>query len=274
MRLKVRAPPMAIPPPLPTHAALVTGASSGIGAAFARNLAARGHDLVLVARRRDRLEDLAAELTQRHRRRVEIVPADLAEPCDRARLLREVSALGLTIDVLVLCAGFGMVAPFTASEPERLTLMIRTNVEATIALAREVVPTMVEQRSGAVLMVSSMAGNQPMPYFATYAATKAAVTSIAESLHCELKPHGITVTALCPGSVSTEFAEVANASRIENRQPGHLTATPEQCAEVGLKALARGRRTAVPLLSVRVFVWFAAHLPRSIWLPTCRRMFS
>jgi short-subunit dehydrogenase len=74
--------------------------------------------------------------------------------------------------------------------------------------------------------------------------------------------------------VSTEFAEVANASRIENRQPGHLTATPEQCAEVGLKALARGRRTAVPLLSVRVFVWFAAHLPRSIWLPTCRRMFS
>jgi short-subunit dehydrogenase len=252
----------------------VTGASSGIGKALARDLAARGHALVLIARRRVRLEILAAQLTQDFGVRVDIVAADVTKPEDRAGVTQAVSGLGLTIDVLVLCAGFGMVAPFIESDPERLVQMIRTNVEATVALARAIVPDMVTRRSGSILMVSSMAGNQPMPNFATYAATKAAVTSIAESLHCELKPYGITVTALCPASVSTEFAEVAQASQIERRQPRRLIATPEQCSQVGLAALARGRRTAVPLLPARMFVWVAAHMPRSIWLPVCRRMFS
>ncbi|MEZ0366075.1 SDR family NAD(P)-dependent oxidoreductase [Mycobacterium sp. pUA109] len=263
---------MAIPAPRPGHAALVTGASSGIGEELVRELATRGHDVVLVARRRDRLENLATEVRDKHQRRAEVLPCDLADPDDRVRMLRELGELGLALDVLVLCAGFGMVGPFLGNDPDRITLMMRTNVESTVALARLLTPAMVERRSGALLFVSSMAGNQPMPNFAPYAATKAAITSIAQALHCELKPFGVTVTAMCPASVSTEFSEIADGAEQAKRQPAFLTATPRQCATAGLDALADGRRTVVPLLSARVFASIAARLPRALWLPICRKM--
>jgi short-subunit dehydrogenase len=265
---------MSIPAPRDGGAALITGASSGIGAELARQLCARGHDAILVARRRDRLEALAAELHQRHSRRVEVVACDLADAGARASLPAEVTRLGLDVDVLVLCAGFGMTGPFLSQPADRITLMIRTNVEAVMALSRALIPPMAARRTGAVLIVSSMAGNQPMPNFGAYAATKAAMTSFAQSLHCELKPSAVTVTALCPGGVRTEFSEVAGATRAERRTPSALMIGPEECARAGLQGLEQGRRMVMPRRAVRLFAWFGAHAPRSIWLPMCRRLFA
>jgi hypothetical protein len=264
---------MAIPAPREGGAALITGASSGIGAALARELCARGHDAVLVARRRDRLEALAAEMREQHGRRIEVIACDLTDTDARAGLPREIADLGLELDVLVLCAGFGLTGPFLSQPADRITAMVRTNVEAVITLSRALIPAMAARRAGAVLFVSSMAGNQPMPNFGAYAATKAAITSFSEALHCELKPSGVTVTALCPGGVRTEFSEVAGATEIERRVPA-LMISAEECARAGLQGLDEGRRTVMPRRSVRLFAWFGAHAPRAVWLPLCRRMMT
>ncbi|MEA2347781.1 MAG: uncharacterized protein QOG62_1568 [Thermoleophilaceae bacterium] len=265
---------MAIPSPRDGGAALITGASSGIGAALARQLCERGHDAVLVARRLDRLESLAAELREQHGRRVEVIPCDLADADARAQLPGELANLSLEIDVLVLCAGFGMGGPFISQPADRVVSMVRTNVESTVALSAQLVPPMAARRSGAVLIVSSMAGNQPMPNFGAYAATKAAVTSFAESLHSEMKPSGVTVTALCPGGVRTEFSEVAGMTGAEDETPAAIMISAEDCARAGLEGLERGRRIVMPRLAVKALAWFGAHAPRAIWLPMCRRMFG
>jgi short-subunit dehydrogenase len=263
-----------IPLPKSGHAALITGASSGIGAELAKQLCSRGHDAILVARRRDRLEALAEQLRTQHGRRVEVLTCDLSDPADRVELLNDINQLGLTLDVLALSAGFGMGGPFITEDPERITTMVRTNVEAIMALSRALIPAMAQRRNGAVLIVSSMAGNQPMPHFGAYAATKAAVTSFAEALHCELKPHGVTVTALCPGGVTTEFAMIAGMEGAEKRTPSALMIGPGDCARAGLTALHRGRRVVMPRSTVRALAWFGAHAPRAIWLPLCRKMMS
>jgi uncharacterized protein len=263
---------MSIPAPKSDSAAFVTGASSGIGRALACELAGAGHNLVLVARRRERLEALAAQLREKHSVQVDVVVCDLSDASDRDRMLAELSASGREIDVLILCAGFGMVGPYLEHDAERLTSMVRTNVEATMALARALTPPMVKRGRGSVLLVSSMAGNQPMPHFAPYAATKAAVTSLGESLHYELKPAGVTVSVLAPASVATEFAEVADAPGQAERQPAFMTATAEDCAKAGISALRGGKRKVVPLPQAAAFAWVSAHLPRRIWFRICRTM--
>jgi hypothetical protein len=187
---------MAIPAPRPGAAALITGASSGLGTEFARQLCARGHDLIVVARRRERLDALADELRARDGRRVEVVCADVADPAGRAQLLADIDRLGLEVDVFVPSAGFGMGGPFLEAPPERLEQLIRTNVEAVVAMSRALAPPMAARGSGAILIVSSLAGAAPMPNFGTYAATKAAMTSFAETLHWELgrsgdRPRGV-----------------------------------------------------------------------------------
>ncbi|MDQ1605506.1 MAG: uncharacterized protein QOE01_3351 [Actinomycetota bacterium] len=265
---------MAIPTPRTGGAALITGASSGIGAELARQLCARGHDAVLVARRRDRLERLAGELHEQHGRRVEVIACDLADAGARGQLPARLAALDLEIDVVALCAGFGLGGPFVSQPSERIISMVRTNVEAVMALSGLLLPPMAARRSGAVLIVSSMAGNQPMPNFGAYAATKAAMTSFAESLHCELKPSGVTVTALCPGGVTTEFSEVAGVTGTERRTPAALMISPEECARAGLDGLERGRRIVMPRRAVRALAWLGAHAPRAIWLPMCRRLMA
>lgn len=262
---------MAIPAPRPGAVALITGASSGIGAELARGLVARGHDAILVARRRERLESLADEL-RGGGRRIEVVAADVSEPEGRAGLLADVRGLGLEVDVLVPCAGFGMGGAFIDADPDRIQQLIRTNVEGSFLLVRSFAPAMVARRSGAILIVSSMAGNQPMPHFQAYAATKAAVTSLAESLHWELGRSGVTVTALCPGGVRTEFAEVAGMVAAENRTPKAFMADPELIADAALKGLARGDRIVMPIRAVRGFAWFGGHAPRRVWLPLVGRM--
>jgi uncharacterized protein len=265
---------MAIVTPRPPAAALITGASSGIGREFARQLAGRGHDVILVARRKPRLEELASELRDQYRVRAEEIACDVSEHEQRARLTERVRATGLEVDVLVLSAGFGMGGPFVDEEPDRLRLMMRTNFESTVALAREFTPAMVARRRGSVMIVSSMAGNQPMPNFAVYAATKAAVTSFAEALHEELRPSGITVTALAPGGVATEFAEVAEMTRAEQRMPRAFIASATDTATAGLAALERGRRVVVPGWAPRVLTFTGGHAPRALWLRACRKLMA
>jgi short-subunit dehydrogenase len=265
---------MAIPTPRPGAAALITGASSGIGAELARQLCARGHDAILVARRRDRLEVLADELRAGGTRRVEVLTADVSEPADRAALLADIEALGLEVDILIPSAGFGMGGTFIDEDPERIALMIRTNVEAGFALTRALAPAMVARRSGAIMLVSSFAGNQPMPGFGAYAATKAAVTSLAETLHYELGRHGVTVSALCPGGVRTEFSAVAEMATAEKRMPGALMIDPEPCARAALEGLERGQRIIMPRRAVRALAWFGNHAPRRVWLPLCGRLMA
>ncbi len=256
-----------IPAPQAGSVALVTGASSGIGREIAKQLSARGHDLVIVARRRDRLEALASELPGR----VEVLACDVSEPAGRAAI----AALGLTVDVLVPCAGFGMGGEFIAQDPARVQLMIRTNVESTVALCGMFAPGMVERRRGAILIVSSMAGNQPMTLFGVYAATKAAVTSFGETLHEELRPAGVSVTVVCPGSVSTEFATVADMTAAEKRVRGPFTSTPEATARASLAALAEGKRHVVPGgAAVRALHFTGGHAPRGLWLRACRKLMA
>jgi short-subunit dehydrogenase len=262
---------MAIPQPRPGAAALITGASSGIGAELARQLSARGHDLVIVARRMGRLEALADELRDAGTRRVEVVAADVSEPAGRTALLAEVEALGLEVDILIPSAGFGMGGAFIEEDWQRIQLMLRTNLEASFALTRSLAPAMATRGRGAILLVSSMAGNQPMPGFGAYAATKAAVTSMAETLHWELGRHGVTVTALCPGGVRTEFGQVAEMTSAEKRMPKAFMIEADECARAALEGLEAGRRIVMPRRAVRAAAWFGDHTPRRLWLPLCGR---
>ncbi|MHB8693731.1 MAG: SDR family NAD(P)-dependent oxidoreductase [Solirubrobacteraceae bacterium] len=263
---------MSIPSPESGSVALVTGASSGIGRELARLLAARGHDLVLTARRRDRLEALAEELRSSHARRVEVISCDLSELEHRDALGGELVALGLTVDVLALSAGFGTGGEFVTQDAERVRLMVRTNFEGVVSLAGMFAPGMVKRGRGAILIVSSVAGNQPIARFGVYAATKAAVTSFAETLHEELRSSGVSVTVLCPGAVATEFADIAAMGATTTRLPGVLMATAEDTARAGLEALDRGRRHVVPGRATQLLHFAGGHVPRGLWLRACGKL--
>lgn len=260
---------MAIPTPTETSAVLVTGASSGIGQALAARLASRGHNLVLVARRRDRLETLATELRARYSHRIDVLPADLADADCRRDLLARLDALDVDIDVAVLSAGFGMGGPFADHDPDRLVEMVRTNVEATFVITHAVLRGMLRRRRGALLIVSSMAGNQPMPHFGSYAATKAAVTSFAEMLSDEVANQGITVTALCPGGVRTEFSSVGGLDQVETSMPRSFMIDADKCARAALAGLDMGKRTVMPRRAVRALAFLGGHAPRALWLHLC-----
>jgi uncharacterized protein len=262
---------MAIPEPRSGSAALVTGASSGIGLEIARRLAGRGHNLVLVARRRERLEALAAQFPDR---RVEVFEADLADADSRGKFIVCLAELDLDIELAVLAAGFGMGGSFLDHAADRIAQMIRTNLESTMVLAHALLPAMVARHRGALLIVSSMAGNQPMPGFGAYAATKAAVTSFGEMLSHEAGRSGVTVTVLAPGGVRTEFSETAGMTKQERELPGGLVIDVEECAAAGLEGSEQGRRLVMPRRAVRAFAWFGRHTPRAIWLPLCRRLLS
>lgn len=263
---------MSLPAPTAKTAALVTGASSGIGAEIARELARRGHSLVLVARRKDRLEAVAAELTAEHSVRAETLGCDLAKPTSRQRLPARVASLGLQIDVLVNNAGFATGGPFHRSNPARELDQVRVLVEAPLALCAEFLPAMVRRGSGAVLNVASTAGMQPMPYSAGYSAAKAYVLTFSEALHHELKGFGVTVTALAPGPVRTDFWELAgwevgSGQTFENAVPGPAWVTAERAARDGIRGLDAGHRVVVPGLPMRAAMLASAHVPHAVKLP-------
>lgn len=265
---------MALPPPAPDSVALVTGASSGIGAELARGLARRGQNLVLVARREELLRELADELGPAHGIRAEAVAADLGDAAGRDRLAARVDELGLTVQILVNNAGFGTYLPFHEADREREVDMVRINVEAVVDLTARWLPGMVERSRGAVLNTASTSAYQPIPGNATYAATKAFVLSFSEAVRTEVGDQGVTVTAVCPGPVRTEFPETAGMGGVEDRTPGIVWMSAEQVAREAVDAAAKGKRVVVPGTLNRAGALVGQHSPRSVALPLMKRLWK
>jgi short-subunit dehydrogenase len=267
---------MSLPTPTATSAALVTGASSGIGECIAQELARRGHNVILVARRKLKLQELAAALSSEHGIRAEAIACDLSKAAPRGRLPGRIDELGLDVEVLVNNAGFGTNGPFASADPERELEQVRVLVEAVVALTSAFVPAMTERRRGAILNVASTAGMQPLPYSAGYSAAKAYVLSFSEALHHELKGDGITVTALAPGPVLTDFWEISGwqvvgGNSFEKAIPRPAWITPEQAASAGVQGLEAGRRVVVPGWGVRAAATAGRYVPNALKLPTIER---
>jgi len=217
--------------------ALVTGASAGIGKALAEELAAGGSHLILTARRRDRLEDLAKRFRSKFQIQAEIFEADLSKPSAPQEIFSFTQEKGIAVDLLVNNAGFGQFGELTTVETQRLLDMVQVNCTAVLHLTRLFLPPMIARRRGDVLIVASTASFQAVPYISTYAATKVFDLYLAEGLAEEMKPHGIRVCALCPGTTESEFHEVAgHPSHSKGRQE-----TAEKVAKTGLRALAAGK---------------------------------
>ncbi|HEX3818060.1 MAG TPA: SDR family NAD(P)-dependent oxidoreductase [Chthoniobacterales bacterium] len=229
--------------------ALITGASSGIGREFAKQLAARASLLVLVARREERLEELRDELKAAHPQlRVEVRPTDLAETAQIASLLDWIAAEKFPLDLLVNNAGLGDLGSFANAELEKLDRMMLVNMVALTRLTRSLLPAMITRKRGAVLNVSSSASFLPMANFAVYAATKAYVTSFSEALRSELRGTGVSVTALCPGPVQTEFTEVAHREAGDDADfaPAIVYVRVEEVVRAALRGLERDRAIVIP----------------------------
>jgi uncharacterized protein len=245
--------------------ALVTGASSGIGVALATELARRGHALTLVARRADRLREMATEIGGEHGVRVEWVAADLTDATDRNRVPAEVAERGQVVDVLVNDAGMGTSGRFHELPIEKEIQLIRLNVEAMVALCGAFLPGMVERGSGGVLNVASVSGFMPVPQQATYSASKAFVLTFTEALTIDLHGTGVTATALCPGPVKTDFEGIIEGL------PDRLYVEPERVAREAIDGLEHGRVSVVPGAFNKVNAVSGRYAPRRVFLPLSRR---
>lgn len=263
---------MSLPAPGPTRTAVVTGASSGIGAEIARELASRGHGVCLVARRAEKLADLAAELTATGVR-AEVLATDLADRRARAGLLARVEALGLVPDILVNNAGLSTLGTIAKSDPEAEMNMIEVDVVAVSDLCSRFVGAMVERGTGAVLNVASTASFQPVPGQAGYGACKAFVLSYTRSLGGELRGTGVVATTLCPGPVDTGFGETAGFDKDEAEAalPAILWETAETVARSGVDALAKGNPVAIPGRANRAAAMFAHLTPKRLLVPILSR---
>jgi short-subunit dehydrogenase len=261
-----------LPEPSVSSTALVTGASSGIGAAIATELASRGYSLVLVARREERLRSLATELTAAHDVEVEIVTADLGEEAERDRLQAELGGRARSVEVLVNNAGFGHQADFAPSPRERMVEMVRVNVEAVVDLTSRFLGPMVERGRGSVINIASTAAFQPMPGSAVYAASKSFVLSFSEAIRTELRGTGVTVTAVCPGPVKTEFTDVAGVGGVEERTPGAVWMSAEEIARHAVDGAKHDKRVVVPGTLNRVTALAGQHSPRAVALPLIGRI--
>jgi uncharacterized protein len=241
--------------------AVVTGASSGIGEAFAGRLAGRGHDLVVVARRRRRLEALAARLKEEHGRRVEVVEADLGTAAGRDAVWACTERLGEPVEVLVNNAGFGLQGEFAQLDRARQLEMVALNVTAVTDLAHRYVGPMIERGRGAIINVASIAAFQPVPHLGVYAATKAYVLIFSEALEEEVRDTGVRVVALCPGPVATEFQAVSGTS-IKGLRGRFTAVSPERCVDEALAGLDEGRGVVVPGLPNRLLTATVGFFPR------------
>lgn len=237
-----------LPAPTPQSTALVTGASSGIGAAIAEELAQRGHGVTLVARRPDRLEELARRLHERYGVRAEALPADLADPAVRAELPKRLANLGSSVEILVNNAGFSTTASYADPrlDVDRELDQVRLLCEAVVHLCGVFVPAMAERGRGAVLVTGSTAGFQPLPGNAGYSAAKAHALTFAAALHGELRGKGVAVTALAPGPVETEFTATDPDFPGFRIFPRPLWRTPQHVARLAVEGLDRNRLTVVP----------------------------
>ncbi|QUR67352.1 SDR family NAD(P)-dependent oxidoreductase [Mycobacterium spongiae] len=256
---------MSLPKPSEQTPVVITGASSGIGVELARGLASRGFPLILVARRRERLEELASELGSAFSVAVEVLPLDLADAHGREQLAERLR----NEEIAGLCnsAGFGTSGRFYELPPERESEQVTVNVLALMDMTRAVLPGMVERGAGAVLNIASIAGFQPIPFMAVYSASKAFVLTFSEAVQEELHGTGVSVTALCPGPVPTEWAEIASAERFSIPL---AQVSPHDVAEAAIAGMLAGKRGVVPGL-VPKFVSTSGRLaPRSLLLPAIR----
>jgi short-subunit dehydrogenase len=264
----VWAPIMALPPARDANAALITGASSGIGEEFARQLAARGYNLVLVARRTDRLKALAAQLGPLAVR-AEVEVADLQNPDLVQALPARIAEHGLEIDLLVNNAGFGHYGAFAQSKLESEIGQIRVNVEALVTLTHELLPEMIERGRGAIINIASSAGMQPLPYEAVYAASKAFVLSFSEALHAETRGTGVSIVAVNPGPVPTEWQAVAGLVDQPKFPP---SVSPQQVVKESLEAADKDKRSIIPGRLVRFSMMTTRPIPNALKLPVIKRI--
>jgi short-subunit dehydrogenase len=238
--------------------ALVTGASAGIGEALAVELAAAGANLVLTARRKDRLEALAATLAKDYGVQTKILVADLEDPQAPETIFAATEGAGLAIDILVNNAGFGYYGEFAIGEPARQAAMVQVNCAAVVHLTNLFVPQMIARHRGDVLIVASTAAYQPVPYLAAYAATKVFDRYLAEALAEEVKRHGLRVSALCPGPTESEFGKVAGAPTDQMRGVQKASVV----ARRGLEGLVQGKSWVIPYFVGQVGVFAQRFLPR------------
>jgi len=240
--------------------ALVTGASAGIGEALAVELAAAGVNLVLTARRKDRLDALASRLGGEFGVQTKIIVADLEQPDAPANIFAETEGAGLPIDILVNNAGFGYYGEFAKGEPARQAAMVQVNCAAVVLLTNLFLPKMIARKRGDVLIVASTAAYQPVAYLATYAATKVFDRYLAEALAEEVKRHGVRVSALCPGPTESEFGRVAGvkADQFRGSQKADIV------ARRGLEGLVRGKHWVIPYFVGRVGVFAQRFFPRRL----------
>ncbi|OBF17623.1 short-chain dehydrogenase [Mycobacterium kubicae] len=256
---------MPIPAPSPDARAVVTGASQNIGEALATELAARGYSLIITARRENLLNELAGRLSDKYRVAVDVRPADLADPSDRAKLCEELASR--PISILCANAGTATFGPVSGLDPTGEKAQVQLNALGVHDLTLAVLPGMVKRGAGGILISGSAAGNSPIPYNATYAATKAFANTFSESLRGELKNSGVHVTLLAPGPVRTEIPEGDEASLVEKLVPEFLWISTEHTAQVSLDALERNKMRVVPGLTSKAMSVASGYAPRAIVAP-------
>jgi uncharacterized protein len=263
---------MALPPPSHDDTVVVTGASSGIGSELSRELARRGYNLVLVARREERLRELGEELRLAHSVDCGVEACDLTNADARRELVARLRAGEREVVGVCNNAGFGTLTTLAECDIEREQQIVRLNVEAMHYLTGAFLPRMVEQGAGAILNVASTAAFQPLPGFATYAASKAFVQSFSEAVHEELSGTGVSVTCLVPGLTHTDFPETAEAGEKQEILPEFLWMDAPDVAPVAIDAMVAGRRTAIPGLKNRAITIGGRFAPRSLLLPLVRQI--
>jgi short-subunit dehydrogenase len=260
-----------LPKPSSDTTAVVTGASSGIGAAIARELSGRGHHVTLVARTAGKLDELAAQLRD-GTGHADVLPADLSDRAARAALPERIAALGRTPAILINNAGLSTTGPVHKADPAAEMNMVEVDVVAVVDLTTRFLGVMVERNAGAVLNVASTAAFQPLPGQAGYGACKAFVLSYSQSLAGELRGTNVSVTALCPGPVETGFGAAAGFSKDEEQVlPKFMWESVEDVAKAAVNGMARGRMVVIPGVANRVAANFAAITPRRLLVPILAR---
>lgn len=250
------------------NTALITGASSGIGEVFARKLAARGRNVLLVARSEDKLITLCNELGRSNSIRAQYVALDLSKPDSAERLFEEAEKRSLSVDMLVNNAGFGSMGEFNQLDLARELNMIDLNIKSLVELTHRFLAPMLVRKQGTIINVASTAGFQPVPFMATYAATKAFVLSFSEALWEENRPHGIQIMALCPGVTDTNFFEAARGQK----PPARVSQTPEDVVETALRGLKRGKSHVISGWTNFLMVESERVAPRSLVVRLAGRM--
>lgn len=256
---------VSLPEPSADNRAVVTGASHGIGEALATELAARGHNLIVTARRENLLNELASRLIARYGVTVEVWPADLTDPTHRSKLADELAARNVSI----LCANAGVatLGPVATLDPAGERALVQLNVVAVHDLVLAVLPGMLERGAGGILVSGSAAGNSPIPNNAAYSSSKAFLNTFSEALRVELRSTGVHVTLLAPGPVSSGLPDFVDEAVVDKVIPGYMWVSTEYAAKASLNGLQRNKMRVVPGLPAKAMSLASTYLPRAVLAP-------